>query len=427
MILTYRILTVILYPFLITLIYLRIFFKKEDPLRFKEKIFSSNFNVKRQANSKLVWFHAASMGELKSILPLIEELNKNNNDLEFLITTVTLSSSNLAKDELRKFKNAYHRFFPIDVEFLIKKFLLLWKPSAILLVDSEIWPNLILSAKKNKIPLAIVNARITAKTFKKWMMIPGTAKKIFKSFDLCLTSNLETKNYLSQLKVQNIFYNGNIKLANKINENETGNINENFLKNNKFWLAASTHDNEEKFCLHTHLKLKKKLENIKTIIAPRHIERVYKIENLCKNFKLTVQILGKNETIQKNREIIIINSYGILPSFFKYSKSVFIGKSTLKKLEQSGGQSPIDAAKLGCKIYHGPYIYNFKDVYEILNQNKISIKIENSTELAQNLVLDFKNIDKKNEKFSDNINNIGQRILSDTMKNINKFLFNENI
>jgi 3-deoxy-D-manno-octulosonic-acid transferase len=427
MILLYRILTVILYPFLITLIYLRIFFRKEDPLRFKEKIFSSSFNVQRQANSKLVWFHAASMGELKSILPLIRELNKNNNDLEFLITTVTISSSNLAKDELRKFKNAHHRFFPIDVEFLIKKFLLLWKPSAILLVDSEIWPNLILSAKKNKIPLAIINARITTRTFKKWMMIPVVAKKIFKSFDLCLTSNLETKNYLSQLKVQNIFYNGNIKLANKINENELININENFLKNNRFWFAASTHNNEEKFCLHTHLKLKKKLENIITIIAPRHIERVYKIENLCKNFKLTVQILGKNETIQKNREIIIINSYGILPSFFKYSKSVFIGKSTLKKLEQSGGQSPIDAAKLGCKIYHGPYIYNFKDVYEILNQNKISIKIENPTELAQNLLLDFKNIDKKNEKFSDNINNIGQRILSDTMKNINKFLFNENI
>ena len=196
MILLYRILTVILYPFLIILIYLRIFFKKEDPLRFKEKIFSSGFNAGRRTKSKLVWFHAASMGELKSILPLIEELNKNNNDLEFLITTVTLSSSNLARDELRKFNNAHHRFLPIDIEFLIKKFLLLWKPSAILLVDSEIWPNLILSAKKNKIPLAIINARITTKTFKKWMLIPETAEKIFKSFDLCLTSNLETKKYL---------------------------------------------------------------------------------------------------------------------------------------------------------------------------------------------------------------------------------------
>jgi|TARA_B110000211_G_C14042143_1_gene537239 3-deoxy-D-manno-octulosonic-acid transferase len=427
MILLYRILTVILYPFLIILIYLRIFFKKEDPLRFKEKIFSSGFNAGRRTKSKLVWFHAASMGELKSILPLIEELNKNNNDLEFLITTVTLSSSNLARDELRKFNNAHHRFLPIDIEFLIKKFLLLWKPSAILLVDSEIWPNLILSAKKNKIPLAIINARITTKTFKKWMLIPETAEKIFKSFDLCLTSNLETKKYLSQLKVKNIFYNGNIKLANKINENELNNVNENFLKSNKFWFAASTHNNEENFCLRTHLKLKNELENITTIIAPRHIERVYKIAKLCKNFKLTVQILGKNETIIKNREIIIINSYGVLPSFFKYSKSVFIGKSTLKKLEQSGGQSPIDAAKLGCKIYHGSYVYNFKDIYEILNQNKISTKIENTTELAQNLLLDFKNIDKKNEKFSANINNLGQKILSDTMKNINTFLFNENI
>ena len=158
-------LTSFLYPILILLIYFRKIIKKEDQKRFKEKIFPSCFNINRTKDSKLIWFHAASIGEFKSVLPIIEELNKNNKNLEILITTVTLSSSNLATDELKRFNNVQHRFFPLDVRFLIKRFLLLWNPCAIFLVDSEIWPNLIFSASENKIPLAIINARITSKTF----------------------------------------------------------------------------------------------------------------------------------------------------------------------------------------------------------------------------------------------------------------------
>ena len=117
------------------------------------------------------------VGELQSIIPIIKELNKKNKNLEFLITTVTLSSSNLAKQEFKKLKNVYHRFFPIDVVFIIEKFIISWKPNFIILVDSEIWPNLILKAKENKIPIGIINARITAKTYKRWMFFPGVAKK----------------------------------------------------------------------------------------------------------------------------------------------------------------------------------------------------------------------------------------------------------
>jgi len=145
MILIYRILTTLIYPLLLIFIYYRKILKKEDSIRFKEKILISHFNVNRKKESKLIWFHAASIGELKSIIPIIELLNKNKNKLEFLITTTTLSSGNLAKIELKNIYNAYHRFIPFDVEFLIKKFLLLWKPDAIFLVDSEIWPNLILN------------------------------------------------------------------------------------------------------------------------------------------------------------------------------------------------------------------------------------------------------------------------------------------
>ena len=425
MILLYRIFTTCLYPFLILLILLRKILKKEHVIRYKEKIYPTNFNVVRNKNSKLIWFHAASIGEFKSILPIINEINNTHNSIEFLITTVTLSSSNLAEEELSRYNNVTHRFFPLDVNFLVSEFLKLWKPNAIFLVDSEIWPNLILNAKKKEIPIAIINARITTKTFKRWMLFPKTSGKIFSLFNLCLTSNSETKYYLSKLSAKNVHTNGNIKLINKINEKNIKNPNEKFLLNNKFWLAASTHEGEEYFCLQTHLALKKKFKSIITIIAPRHINRVRNIKKVCEKLKLNVQILKKNELILDNKEIIIINSFGVLPIYYKYSKSVFIGKSMLKKLEGVGGQNPIDAAKLGCKVYHGPYVYNFKEVYEILEKNNITKKINSPLELGNNLEQDFNKMNKADNQITHSINQLGQKTLVDTMKYVNKFLMNE--
>ena len=249
MILLYRILTKLIYPFLFILIFVRIFFKKEDPKRYKEKILVSHFNVTRDKNKKLIWFHAASIGELKSIIPIIQRLNTELHNFEFLVTTNTLSSSQIAKYEFDKHDNISHRFFPVDVDFIIEKFLNLWKPSFIFLVDSEIWPNLILHSKKHEIPLAIINARLTSKTFAKWMKFPKTASKIFSLFDLCLASNSETKIYLEKLNVKNVFYNGNIKFISELNNNISKNQNEDILLNNKFWVAASTHPGEEELCL----------------------------------------------------------------------------------------------------------------------------------------------------------------------------------
>ena len=425
MILLYRILTTLLYPLFVILIYLRKFYKKEDLRRYKEKIFSSHFNVDKKNNKKLIWLHAASIGELKSIIPIINQLNRNYKKLEFLITTTTLSSSNLSKIELGKIKNTRHRFFPLDVEFLIEKFLRLWKPDLIFLVDSEIWPNLVLNAKKNGVPLALLNARITSKTAKKWMMFPKSARKIFTCFKFCLTSNLETKKFLSKFNIKNVFFNGNIKLINTIDVNNIKGRNDNFLIKKRFWVAASTHSGEEFFCLKTHSLLKKKYKDMITIIAPRHIDRVHRIKLMSDNMNFNVQILKKNEKIIKGKEIIIINSFGILQEYFKCAKSVFIGKSLIKKLENDGGQNPIDAAKLGCKIYHGPYVYNFKEIYNILNKKKISKKVKNIKDLNSNLIKDLKNVKKKQNQITKGFNNLGKKTLIATMKDINNFISNE--
>ena len=221
MILIYRFIINAFFPLIVIIIFFRTWYKKEDKKRFKEKIFSTSLNVVKNYKKKLIWFHVASIGELKSIVPLIKKLNKNNK-YAFLITTVTLSSAQLIANNLFNQKNITHRFFPIDKLGLVKKFLNSWSPNLIIFVDSEIWPNFLLEIKKRKIPLILLNGRITKKTFLRWSKIPETAKKIFASFDLCLPSSPESKYYLEKFKVKNIKYFGNLKFT---SENELNNLN----------------------------------------------------------------------------------------------------------------------------------------------------------------------------------------------------------
>ena len=360
MIIFYRILTNILYPFLFIYLILRVFKKKEDPKRFKEKILSNFFNVNKNKNLELLWFHASSVGELKSIIPIINELNKKYKFFEFLITSTTLSSSLLARSEFKNFDNIKYRFFPFDIDFLMEKFLRSWQPKKIFLVDSEIWPNLILKAKKFNIAIGLINARLTKKSFKRWSLFPNTAKKIFSTFDLCLCSNKETQNFLREFDVKNIKYDGNIKLINKNKSKIFNDKNNEILAKSRFWIAASTHEEEDIFCLKTHISLKKIYKDIITVLAPRHINRVGKIKSLCKKLNLKTQILDLNDIIEKNIEILIINSFGVLHNYFLHAKSAFIGKSMIERLKDDSGQNPMDAAYLNCKVYHGPYVSNFK-------------------------------------------------------------------
>ncbi len=425
MILLYKVLSSFLYPFLVLMIYLRRFLGKEDLSRFKEKIFSSSFNIIDKQNSKLLWFHAASIGEFRSIIPIIKHLNIQNKNFKYLITTTTVSSGNLAKQEFNNVDNVFHRYLPLDVPFLIEKFLCSWKPNRIFLIDSEIWPNLILKAKSHNIPIALINARLTAKSYNRWMRFPSIAKEIFGIFKLCICSSLETKKFLERLKVQNNFFLGNLKFIGNIDEKKIKNINENIFLTKKFWFAASTHKEEEIFCLKTHLLLKQKFKNIITIIAPRHVDRTNQIRILAENMGLNAQILNRNDMIIKNKQIIIINYFGALNEFFKYAKSVFIGKSMIKRLKKVGGQNPIEAAKLDCKIYHGPYVYNFEDIYKILNKNNISLTVNDHIELSKNLILDLEKNYKQHNKSSDLIKSYGQKTLNDTMKLLNNFIFND--
>ena len=171
-----------------------------------------------------------------------------------------------------------------------------------------------------------------------------------------------------------------------------------------------------------HKKIKERYKDIITIIAPRHINKAKEIGNLANSLGLKTQLLYKDEIISDNKEIVIINSFGALQDYFKYAKSVFIGKSILKNLKDEGGQNPIDAAKLKCKIYHGPYVYNFEDIYEILRKNGVAKKIEKYEELSEDLIKDLSNPKKKEDININYIKNLGQKTLEDTMVSINNFI-----
>ena len=420
MIFTYKFLTIFFYPLIVVIIYVRKILGKEDYKRYKEKIFLSSIKTDRDPNKKLIWFHAASIGEIQSVSDLIEEYNKKK--IEVLITTVTKTAANLVEEKLANKKGIYHRYFPIDVNFVLKKFLNQWSPDLIIFVDSEIWPNLMMQIKQKKISSIIVNARITKNTFNKWMLAPYFAKEIFSIFDLCLAANQETFQFLKDLNAQNIKYFGNLKLSNKINFTDIKSENDKILLNKKFWCAVSTHQGEDIFFLNTHSFLKNKNKNILTIIIPRHVNRCFEIKKLCEEKDFNCQILNRGEIIDIAKEIIIVNSFGNLVNYLKYAKSVFIGKSILKKFKKIGGQNPIEAAKLGCRIYHGPYTYNFKDIFNQLKTLNISQEVSNEEELSQKLLKDLQNSKSDNSKSIATINDLGEKIFSESLKEINTFL-----
>ena len=280
---------------------------------------------------------------------------------------------------------------------------------------------MILNLKKKKIPIILINGRITQKSFIRWKFFKNFSKKIFDNFNLCFSSNKETVNFLKKLGAKKIVNVGNLKFsqAEKGSEKIQENLKK-FVKSKKVWCASSTHFNEENLCGLVHKELKKKYTNLLTIIIPRHINRTPSIKEDLNKLGLKVHTHEPKSKIPDDTDIYIVNAYGKTKSFYNYCKSVFLGGSIINH----GGQNPLEAARFGCKILHGPNVSNFKEIYAFLNQNKISSKITSSKMMSKILIKFFSKKSVSN-KIKKKINNIGQKILNVTYKEINLLLKNE--
>ena len=409
----YRILINLIFIFSPIIILVRLLKKKEHPIRFKEKFCVYS---KKKLNGKLIWIHGASVGEILSVVPLIEKLEKDKKIKQILITSNTLSSSKIFSN--LKLKKTIHQFFPIDTHHNTQKFLNYWKPSVAIFVDSEIWPNMIKNIKKNQISLILINGRITQKSFKRWKLFSTSAKKIFQEFDMCLPSSLESSHYLKFLGAKKIKFIGNLKFTEtKYNKNYLNKKLKKFLLSKKIWCASSTHNKEELVCAHIHKKLKIKHKNLLTIIIPRHIDRVADIENQIKKLKLKIHFHTSKNKLDKNTDIYLVNTFGQTKSFFKICKTIFLGGSIIKH----GGQNPLEAARFGCKILHGPHVWNFSEIYDLLKKNNVSKKIISPNQLTYEVdkILNNKN-DNRNLELK--IKSLGNKILTSTLNEVNIYI-----
>ncbi len=407
----YGILTNIIFLFSPLIFILRLLKKKEDINRFQEKycIYSiKNFQ-------KTVWFHAVSVGELMSVIPIINKLEKNKKVKKIILTSSTMSSAKIFKKQ--KFKKTIHKYFPLDTNYLTKKFIKIWKPEVAIFIDSEIWPNMIKNLKKNQIPIILLNARFTKSSFKKWMILKSFAREIFNKITLALPQNSETKKYLKILGTKEIIFVGNMKYYGDkiVLSNKNKELFKQF-KKFKIWCAGSTHNTEEIIISKLHKELKKSEPKLLTIIIPRHVNRSENIINDLNKFKLNVVKHSSRPKISENADIYLVDTFGETSNFYNLSNISFMGGSIVNH----GGQNPLEAARLGNYIINGPNIGNFTEIYDYLKKNKISYTTSNISKM-RDIVLTKMNKKLsliKRRKIFDN----GNKILNKNIHIIEKFI-----
>ena len=407
----YGILTNILFLFSPIIFLFRILKKKEDINRFQEK-----FCIYSKKNfQQTIWFHAVSVGELMSIIPVVKKLEKNRKIKKIIITSSTISSAEVFKKQ--KFKKTIHKFFPLDTDFLTKKFINVWKPQVAIFVDSEIWPNMIKNLKKNQIPIILLNARFTKSSLKKWLLVKSFAKEIFNKISIALPQNTETKKYLEILGVKKIISAGNIKYYGEkiILDNKSSKFFEQF-KKFKVLCAGSTHNTEEILISKLHIQLKKYLPNLLTVIIPRHINRSENIINDLNKFKLNVVKHSMKQKISKKTDIYFVDTFGETKNFYNLSNIAFLGGSIVNH----GGQNPLEAARLGNYVINGPNIGNFTEIYDYLKINKISFTSSNVLKMKDIILskINKKLPLSKRKKIFDN----GIKILDNNIRIIEKYI-----
>ena len=404
-------LSLLLVIFPVLIIY-RIFKKKEDRKRYIEKF---GIASKKRLNGNLIWFHGASVGEILSIIPLIKNYENDKKINQILVTSSTLSSSKVIQKF--KFKKLIHQFYPIDQLIFVNKFLKYWKPDIAIFVESEIWPCMYKKINYQNIPLILLNARLTKKTFKRWKRIDFFAKSIFNKIKIAFPQNIETKKFLKKMNTKKINLIGNLKFI-KNNDVEQSKISNDLklkFRKKTTWIASSTHHNEEIFCAKAHLKLKKKIKNLITIIIPRHVNRKNEIYNEIRKLDLKIAFHSNKPNSLKNIDIYLVDTFGETNIFHQIAATVFLGGSIIER----GGQNPLEAARHGAKILHGPNVDNFKDVYKLLKKLKVSKKVNTPDQLASSIKFN------KNKKIGIKIENIGEKILKKTIKELNNLINNE--
>lgn len=372
----YRTLTGVAAPIFDWILKQRIKKGKEDPKRFGERKGEPTLD---RPDGPLIWLHGASVGESLVGLTLIGEIQKQNPELNILLTSGTVTSAELLSRRLGN--KAQHQFIPVDHPGYVARFLDHWKPDLALWIESEIWPNLIMESAARDIPMALVNARMSDRSFGNWSKRPRTAAALFGQFQTCLATDQATADKLSALGGRSIEVTGNLKLAAAPLPYDKTALSglQQLLKDRTIWLASSTHKGEESQCAKAHKLVSKTHKDALLIVVPRHPERGPEIASTLKEAGFQIALRSRNQMINAETQIYIADTLGELGVFYRLCDIVFVGGS----LVTHGGQNPLEPARLDCAILHGPHTANFDEIYTGMHASSAAMSVENAGALGQ--------------------------------------------
>lgn len=332
---------------------------------------------KPRPTGPVIWMHAASVGETNAVLPLIKRLTESGRSV--VLTTITVTSAKMAAEKLPS--GAVHQFSPVDIRRWVGAFLAHWRPDVAMFVESELWPEAILTLEETGIPLVIVNGRLSRRSFEGWRRHQAISAALFSRVSLCLARSDEDGQRFQALGVTDVAVTGNLKfdapplaadpevLAHTMSE----------LAGRSVWLAASTHNGEESIVAEAHAVMAKQHPQLLTIIVPRHPHRGTNVADRLAARGLRVARRGAGETIGSATEVYVADTLGELGLFYRLAPVAFVGGS----LVDHGGQNPIEPVHLGVSVFHGPHVQNFQQVYDALDAAVPDGSVTGASDLAE--------------------------------------------
>jgi 3-deoxy-D-manno-octulosonic-acid transferase len=354
----YQRLSAVVAPLAPAMIKRRLRLGKEDPARVGER---RGVSRDVRPHGPLVWIHGASVGEVLAAAALIEKLRALN--IRILLTSGTVTSASIVAKRFPA--DIIHQYVPYDSPRYVARFLDHWRPSLALFIESDLWPNLILSSSARRLPMVLINGRMSHRSFPRWRRVSGTISALLGRFDICLAQSRLDAERFAALGCRNVVVTGNLKLDVPAPPADFTRLERltSVTRGRPIVVAASTHPGGEQILIDSHRRLAGYFPSLLTVIVPRHPARGEAVARMIAASGLQAAMRSREDLPTAATDIYVADTMGELGLFYRLSPIVFMGGS----LVEHGGQNPIEAIKLGASIVHGPHIFNFTDVYEALD------------------------------------------------------------
>lgn len=371
----YKILMIALTPLLKLYFYSRCLYGKD-----KMESVKNHFGIAtiERPNGKLVWIHAASIGESLSALTYIKHLKNKHPDVNVLLTTITVTSADIVKPKIQNIPNVYHQFVVVDTPIWIRKFLNYWKPDMVIFLESEIWPNVVDMLHDRSVPVYILNAKLSSHSAEHWEYCKSFFTETLSKFKAILAQSKRDKERFELFSPDNVFQIDNLKYANAVLpcDTELLQLFKKLCEHKKVLVAASTHDEEEEIIIDAYTKLREQFDTVLFII-PRDIDRAQEICSLFENQKISY-VLRSKMTPDTKADAVCVDSFGEVGTFFTLADVCFVGGS----LVQVGGHNIYEPVAMGKPVLHGKYMDSALEVRDFLDGEKVAFEVENASDIV---------------------------------------------